>query len=91
MNGLEVALIILVSVWTIIFAIIALAILFVFLGIRRAINKANHILDQAEAEAEKVNLPSKAVIATIVAFMAKNSFGSIKEIISAFTKSKKKK
>lgn len=86
MSGLETALVILVGVWTIIFALIAVAMLLIFLSIRRAIKKANNLLDKAEAEAAKVDLPSKMIISSILAFVARNSFQSIKD---AFKKNKK--
>lgn len=84
MNGLEVALIILVSIWTVIFIVVAAAIIAVFLSIRKAINKANKILEETEDVAKRVDLPSKVVIASILAFLAKNTAGSIKDLISEF-------
>lgn len=84
MGTLEVALIILVVVWTIIFGVIAAAIIAVFLSIRKAINKANKILEETEDIAKRVDLPSKVVIASILAFLAKNTAGSIKDLISEF-------
>lgn len=89
MSILEVALIILVVIWSIIFVIIAIALIMVFFAIKKAIGKANDILDKTEAVADKVDLPSKVVMASIVAFMAKNSFGTIKKLISGFMASKK--
>lgn len=78
MSGLETALIILVTIWTIIFGIIAIAIFIIFLNIRKALKKANQILDETEAKAKSVDLPSKIVIASILGFMAKNSFQTLK-------------
>lgn len=91
MNGLEIALIILVLIWTVIFVIIAIAILLIIFAIKRAMDKANKILDETEAIANKVDLPSKVVIASILAFMAKTSASTIKDVISnLFLKGKKK-
>jgi membrane-anchored glycerophosphoryl diester phosphodiesterase (GDPDase) len=89
MTALEAALIILVVIWSVIFLIIGIALVMIFLAIKRAITKANDILDKTEAVADKVDLPSKVVMASIVAFMAKNSIGSIKNIISGIMSSKK--
>lgn len=89
MTALEAALIILVVIWSVIFLIIGIALVMIFLAIKRAITKANDILDKTEAVADKVDLPSKVVMASIVAFMAKNSFGSIKKIISGIMSAKK--
>lgn len=88
MEFLEIALIILVIIWSIIFIIIAIALIMLILTIKRAIGKANDILDKTGAIADKVDLPSKVVIASIVAFMAKNSFGGIKKIIGSFLSKK---
>lgn len=88
MSVLEIALIILVVIWSMIFLIIGIALIMLILAIKRALGKANEILDKTEAVASKVDLPSKVVIASIVAFMAKNSFGPIKKIISSFISKK---
>jgi len=89
MTVLEATLIILVVIWSIIFLIIGIALVMIFFSIKRAIGKANDILDKTEAVADKVDLPSKVVMASIVAFMAKNSFGTIKKIIGSIMSSKK--
>ena len=91
MTGLETALIILVSIWSIIFMTIGIAILLVFLAVKKAVDKANKILDRTEEVANKVDLPSKVVIASILSFMAKNSAGGIKELVSSFFRGKKSK
>ena len=88
MSVLEIALIILVIIWYIIFLIIGIALVMIFFSIKRAITKANDILDKTEAVADKVDLPSKVVIASIVAFMAKNSFGTVRKIISGIMSKK---
>ena len=89
MTVLEATLIILVVIWSIIFLIIGIALVMIFFSIKRAIGKANDILDKTEAVADKVDLPSKVVMASIVAFMAKNSFGTIKKIIGNIMSAKK--
>lgn len=89
MNGLEIALIILIAIWSIIFLIIAVAFIMLFFTIKKAIGKANNILDKTDEVASKIDLPSKVVITSILAFMAKNSMGGIKELVSSFFKSKK--
>lgn len=88
MSVLEIALIVLVVIWSIIFLIIGIALIMIFLAVKRAITKANDILDKTENIANKVDLPSKVVIASIVAFMAKNSFGTVKKIISGIMSKK---
>lgn len=89
MEILEIILIVLVVIWSIISLIIVIAVITIFLSIKKAITKANNILDKTQAIADKADLPSKAVIASIVAFMAKNSFGTIKKIISGILSSRR--
>lgn len=89
MSALEIALIILVAIWSIIFLIIGISLVMIFFAVKRAITKANDILDKTEAVADKVDLPSKVVMASIVAFMAKNSIGPIKKLISTIMAKKK--
>lgn len=88
MSALEIALIILVSIWSIIFIIIAIAAVMLVLAIRRGISKASDILDKTSAVADKVDLPSKLIMASIVGFVAKNSFGTIKKLIAGFMSKK---
>lgn len=89
MSALEIALIILVAIWSVVFLIIGIALVMIFFAVKRAITKANDILDKTEAVADKVDLPSKVVMASIVAFMAKNSIGPIKKLISTIMAKKK--
>lgn len=89
MSILEIALIVLVVIWSIIFIIIAIALVMLILTIRKALVKANDIIDKTHAVADKVDLPSKVVIATIVGFLAKNSLGPIIRTISGFLSRKK--
>lgn len=83
MSGVEIALIILITIWSIIFIVIGIAVILVILSIRRAIKKVDTILDKTEELANKVDLPSKLITASIVGFMAKNGYGTLKRLISA--------
>jgi len=89
MEVLEIVLIVLVVIWSVIFLIIAAALIMVFLAVKRALVKANRILDKTEAVAGKVDFPSKMVIASIVGFMAKNSMGPVARLIAGFISRKK--
>lgn len=89
MSPLEIALIVLIAIWSIIFIIIAVALVIFILTIKKALNKASNILDKTEAVANKVDLPSKVVIASIVGFIAKNSLGPIIRLVSGFLTRKK--
>lgn len=88
MSGLEVALIILVTIWSIIFIIVAVAVLFIFFQIKKAIDKVNQILqnaedftDRAEEFVESVNSPMKIAktIGTLVGLFTKVSTGKKKK------------
>lgn len=81
MSGLEVALIILVSVWTLIFIIIAVSLFLIFMAIRHTIKKFNNLLDTTERAAEEVQLPLRLAMAGVAGFMGKNAFGTIKKFL----------
>jgi heme/copper-type cytochrome/quinol oxidase subunit 2 len=89
MTPVEIALIILITIWSLIFVVIGVLVLVIFLSVKRAMTKVDRILDKTEALADKADLPSKLVTASIVGFMAKNGFGTIKKIIGAFIAAKK--
>lgn len=89
MTPIEIALIILITIWSIIFIVIGVAVILVFISVRRALKKVDTILDRTEELANKADLPSKLVTASIVGFMAKNGYGTIKKIINTFASLKK--
>lgn len=92
MSGLEIALVILVSVWTLIFIILAVVMLLIFLAVKRTIDKFNRLLDQTERAAEEVQLPLKMAMAGVAGLMSKNAFDALKKIASlAHSKSSTKK
>ncbi len=89
MSGLELALIILITIWSLIFIAIGVMVLVIFLSIKRAMKKVDTILDKTEELANKADLPSKLVTASIVGFMAKNGLGTVRKIISTVMAFKK--
>lgn len=91
MSGLEIALVILVSVWTLIFIILAVVMLFVFLAIKRTVDKFNHLIDQTERAAEEVQLPLKMAMAGIAGLASKNAFDAIKRLTNFGSSEKKKR
>jgi large-conductance mechanosensitive channel len=66
MTLLEGALVALILIWTVIFIIIAVVVFVIYRSIKRALDKANKILDETEAKAEEFDLPSKIVIGSII-------------------------
>lgn len=89
MSGLEIALVILVSVWTLIFVILAVVMLFIFLALKRTVEKFNHLIDQTEKAAEEVQLPLKMAMAGIAGLASKNAFDALKKLTSFGNSSKK--
>jgi hypothetical protein len=90
MSGLETALVILISIWSLIFIIFLAVILIIFFSIKRLLGKMNRLVDEAEDIADKFNIPSKVVMASVMGFIAKNSFDGIKNLVSEnFFKGKK--
>ncbi len=90
MEPLETALVIMISLWTIIFAILAALMLMIFLSVKKAVNKVNDIIDKTEAVADQVNLPSKAVLLAIMTFLTRNSVEGIKGLVDAYWDGEKK-
>lgn len=68
---LEIALVILVSIWSIIFVIIAIALIIILSKVQKAIDKINHILETAEDVTEGVGGPLKTIASTIFEFLRK--------------------
>lgn len=83
MSPVEIALIILITIWSVIFIVIGTMVIIVFLSIRRAMQKVDRILDRTEEMANKADIPSKIVTASIMGFMAKNGYGTVKKLINA--------
>lgn len=71
MTPLETALVILVSIWSIIFIIIAAALIIILSKVQSALNKINKILDTAENVTEGVGGPLKTVASSIFEFLRK--------------------
>lgn len=81
MSLLEGALVALILIWTVIFIIIAVVVFVIYRSIKRALDKANHILDVTQTKADEFDLPSKLVIGSVIGFMAKQSIGPLMKII----------
>ena len=81
MTVLEGALVALILIWTLIFIIIAVVVFVIYRSVKRALDKANKILDETEAKAEEFDLPSKIVIGSVIGFMAKQSVGPLIKLI----------
>lgn len=89
MTLLEGALVVLVIIWTVIFIIIAVMVFIVYRMVKRALDKANNILDITQTKAEEFDLPSKLVVGSIIGFMAKQSMGPIMKLFGGLISRKK--
>ncbi len=85
MSGLEVALIILVSVWTVIFIVVAIAVIVIFFAIKKTVDKFYKLLDETEKAAEEVQLPLKLAMAGVAGMVSKNAFEAIRKITTLAT------
>lgn len=82
MSGLEIALIILVVIWSLIFLIIAIALIVLFWGVKKGIDKINNILENTQSITQNIASPlSKAVTGANL----------LKDVIGTFVKFKKGK
>ena len=89
MSLLEGALVSLVLLWTAIFVVVLVMAVVIYRSLKRALDKANAILDETQAKAEEFDLPSKIVTASVIGFMAKQSVGPLMKLISSkFSKKK---
>lgn len=76
MTPLESALVVLVLIWSLIFIIIAFALIIILIQVRRGLEKINKILDNAENVAENVSGPLKTVSSVVANFLKKKKRSS---------------
>jgi hypothetical protein len=71
MTPVETALIVLVIIWSIIFIVFGAAMILIMWGVRKALDKVNNILDDAEKISSGVSLPIRAAASAILGLMEK--------------------
>lgn len=79
MGALEIALVILVTIWTVIFIIIGVAVVIFLKGIKQALDRINHIIETADSMAEGVSGPIKAAAAGLAGIVGKAAINQIKK------------
>lgn len=79
MGALEIALVVLVGIWTVIFIIIGIAVVIFLKGIKQALDRINHNLDTADTVAEGVSMPIKAVAGALMGMVGKAAIKQIKK------------
>ncbi len=89
MTPLETALVILISIWTIIFILVGIGMIVLFIQIRKAIDKVNQILQTTEDIAERVEIPIRTISAGILGFIGKISAQGISSFIKNKTSGKR--
>lgn len=87
MSPLEIALVILVSVWTFIFVIMAIAIVVLLRGLKQALDKINHILETGENMVEGVGAAASGVASL---FTQRTAETMVKVVADKFLKRAKK-
>lgn len=72
MDPLELALVILVSLWSLIFLILGIALIVIMKQVTQALEKINRILQTAENVSEGVGVPLKVAASSLMGFMRKD-------------------
>ncbi len=85
MSALEIALVVLVSIWSLIFIIIAVAMLILLKELKKALDKINNILEDAENVTSGVSAAATGIGKLI------NNSGSVGRVIKTITSRSKKK
>ncbi|MBI2011350.1 hypothetical protein HYS91_01145 [Candidatus Daviesbacteria bacterium] len=81
MSALEIALVILISIWSLIFVIIAIALLVFLRQVKLALDRINKILENAEDVAEGVGAPLKMAAAGVAGLLSRFKIPSLKRVI----------
>jgi uncharacterized protein YoxC len=71
MAPLETALVTLVIIWTLIFVVVAIAMVILLVGLKRALDKINKILDQGEDMARGLGAVGKATAGGLAGLLVK--------------------
>jgi hypothetical protein len=81
MSPLEIALVILVSVWSLIFIIMAVAMIVLLLGLKKAIDKINNILGQGEDVAQGLGAIGKVAATGASGLLLKMVGNQVKNVL----------
>lgn len=71
MSPLETALVILISIWSIIFVVVGIFLIVLLISVKRALDKVNKILKTTENVTEGVGVPLKIIADKIASFFSK--------------------
>jgi len=78
MSPLETALVVLVIIWTIIFALLAVAMVVLLLGLKKALDKINNILTQGEDMARGLGAVGKVTAGGLAGLLVKTAAEKLK-------------
>lgn len=83
MGPLETALVVLVIIWTLIFVVVAVGMFILLLGLKRALDKINRILDQGEDVAKGIGAVGKAAAGGLAGLLIEKAGNRLKKRSSA--------
>lgn len=76
MTSLEVFLIVIITIWTLVFVVFGVILVFVLLQLKKALEKINGMINTAEDMAHEVGTSFKSVAAGIATIATKNLLGA---------------
>lgn len=82
MSPLEIALVILVGIWSIIFIIIAIAAIMMVREVKRAMDRVNEILETFDQTVNNVAGPIQTISAALMGMVAKSGIDTVKNFIN---------
>lgn len=71
MSPLETALVVLISIWSIIFVVVGIFLIVLLISVKKALDKINKILKTTENVTEGVGVPLKIIVDKIANFFSK--------------------
>lgn len=77
MTPLEIFLIIIVTIWTAVFIVFGVALVFVLIQLKKALDKINQMIETAEEVTQDVGSSLKTAASGVTAIVTKNLIGSV--------------
>lgn len=81
MSPLEIALVILVSIWSLIFLVMAIAMVILLIWLKKALDKVNRILEQGEEVANGIGAIGKVATTGAVGLLLREGVHQMKRVI----------
>lgn len=90
MSPLELALVLLVTIWSIIFVVIGVSLVLLLREVKKALDSINHILENAENITEDVGSSLKTAASGVAGLLANNLIRSVFTKVAKLKQPKKK-